>query len=71
VTEKNPIVHLFEYHLPVDEHRDFQKKFSADTLTKIKTDVYKRTLGVGKELNYESVPMIPSKYGFECVPEEM
>ena len=71
VTEKNPIVHIFEYHLPVDEHRDFRKKFSADTLTKIKTEVYKRTFGAGNELNCESVAEILSKYGFKCVPEEM
>ena len=71
VTERNPSVHLFEYHLPVDEHRNFQKKFSADKLTKIKTEIYKRTFGVGKELNCESVAEILSKYGFECVPEEM
>ena len=71
VTEKNPTVHLFEYHLPVEEHGDFLKKFNADTLTKIKTEVYEKTFAAGKALDCEAVAEIMSRYGFECRPDWM
>lgn len=71
ITQENPNVHLFQYHLPVEEYRDFQQRFSRDTLIKIKAEIYGKTLGSGKPVDCETVDEVFSKHGFECIPENM
>jgi len=71
VTQKNPNIHLFQYHLPVEEHKEFHKKYSRDTLIKIKGEIYEKTLAVGKAVDCETADEVLSKYGFKCVPENM
>ncbi len=71
VTQKNPNVHLFQYHLPVEEHEVFRKKFNRETLIKIKGEIYKKTLAVGKAVDCGTAREVLSKYGFKCVPENM
>lgn len=71
ITEDNPSLHLFQYHLPVEEYKDFQQRFDRDTLINMKTEIYRKTLGVGKPVDCETVDEVFSGYGFECVPENM
>ncbi len=71
VTQKRPYVHLLQYHLPVNEHEQFQQKYSRDQLIKMKDEIYEKTLAVGKALDCQTAMEVLSKHGFECVPENM
>jgi len=71
ITQKNPNVHLLQYHLPIEEHKDFQQKLGSDILIKIKTEIYEKTFAVGKQLDLETCKEVLSKYGFKCKPENM
>ena len=71
ITQKNPSVHLFQYHLPVEEYKDFRQRYSRDTLIKIKAEIYEKTLAVGKAVDCETVDEVFSRYGFKCIPENM
>ena len=71
VTQKTPNVHIFQYNLPVEEYKDFQRTFSRETLVKMKAEIYERTLAVGKAVDCEIVDEVFSRHGFKCLPENM
>ena len=71
VTQKNPNIHLLQYHLPVEEYKEFSEKYSRDTLIKIKGEIYEKTLAVGKSVDCETADEVLSKHGFKCLPENM
>jgi len=71
ITREKPSVHIFHYHLPVEEYRNFRRKFSRDALMKIKAEIYERTLAVGKPVDCETVNEVFSWHGFTCRPENM
>jgi len=71
VDSRNPNVHLLQYHLPVEEYRQFQQKYGTDMVLKMKTEIYQKTFAVGKEPSCELGEEIFSKYGVKCVPERM
>lgn len=71
ITQKNPNVHLLQYHLPVEEHKEFQQKYTRDMLIRMKREIYEKTLAVGKVVDCETAEEVLSKYGFKCVPENM
>jgi len=71
ITEKNTDVHLFEYHMPIGEYREFQKKYSRNTLIKIKEEIYKKTIPFNKPIDCEAVGNVLSSYGFKCEPGNM
>ena len=71
VTESDKNVHLFEYHMSVEEFRDFRKRFPKDALLKIKKAIYERTFAIGKPMDCASVQEVLSAYGFECRPGNM
>jgi heat shock protein HtpX len=71
ITQEKTNVHIFQYHLTVEEYKDFRKRFSKETLMKIKAEIYEKTLAVGKAVDCETVDEIFSRYGFRCIPENM
>ena len=71
VTSKNPNVHLFQYHLPVEDYQNIQQRFSDKEFAAIKSEIYKRTLAAGQPLNCGAVQEVFSKYGIRCNPENM
>jgi len=71
VTQKNPNIHLLQYHLPVEEYKEFSEKYSRDTLIKIKGEIYEKTLAVGKSVDCETANEVLSKHGFKCLPGNM
>lgn len=71
ITRDKAKVHIFQYHLPVEEYRDFRKRFSIEILMKMKAEIYERTLAIGKAVDCEAVGEVFSSYGFECVRENM
>lgn len=71
VTQKNPYVHLFQYHLPIEDLRGFQQKYDQDKLIKIKAEIYEKTLAVGKAIDCQTAGEVLSRYGFKCAPENM
>ncbi len=71
ITSEKPTVHIFHYHLPAEEYRDFRRRFNRETLMKIKAEIYERTLAVGRAVDCETANEVFSRYGFVCRPESM
>jgi heat shock protein HtpX len=66
ITESNPIIHLLEYHLPVEEHDAFIKNFTKEQLMQMKKEIYKRTISEKGEIDCEIAQKIFREYGLEC-----
>jgi len=71
ITSEKPTVHIFHYHLPAEEYRDFRRRFNRETLMKIKAEIYERTLAAGKPVDRETANEVFSRYGFVCRPESI
>jgi heat shock protein HtpX len=71
VTSKNRNVHLFQYHLPVEDYQKIKQRFSNKDFAAMKAEIYKRTLAAGEPLNCEVVQEVFSNYGIRCNPENM
>jgi len=71
ITQEKTNVHLFQYHLPVEEYKDFMQRFSKETLLKIKAEIYDKTLAVSRAIDCETVGEILMRFGFRCVQENM
>jgi len=71
VDPDNPIVHLLQYELPMEEYQALQSKYGPNTLLKMKTEIYENTLALGVEPNCELGGRVLSKYGFACDPQRM
>jgi len=69
ITQQNPTVHILQYNLPADEHKEFQAKFGKEQIIQMKTEIYNRTLAVGKEPTCELGEEVFAKYGVKCTPE--
>jgi heat shock protein HtpX len=68
ITPENPLVHIVEYQLPIEEYLDFQKKFGKETIVKMKKEIYDKTLAVGKDPTCEIGEETMESYGFKCNP---
>lgn len=71
IDSKNADVYLLQYHLPIEEYREFQSKYGEDLILKMKREIYDKTFAIGKEPSCELGGEILSKYGIKCVPERM
>jgi heat shock protein HtpX len=71
ITESNPIIHLLEYHLPLEDHDAFREKFSGSKLLDIKKEIYDQTILKRGEIDCEISGKIFKKYGFECEPKNL
>lgn len=69
ITPQNPKVHIIEYQLPIKEFKEFQDKFGNETITRMKTEIYNKTLAVGKQPTCEIGEEIMKSYGFHCNPQ--
>lgn len=69
ITPENPRVHIIEYQLPIKEFKEFQNKFGKTTVTRMKTEIYNKTLAVGKSPTCQLGEEIMENYGFKCNPE--
>ena len=71
ITKSNPMIHVLEYPLPLEEHDALMKKISKDQLVKLKREVYEETISKKGEIDCRSAHEIFSKYGIDCRPENM
>ena len=71
ITSENRSVHIFHYHLPIEEFKELSQKFNKQKLLEIKAEIYNKTLAVGKDIDCQTVHEVFAKYGFNCVPENM
>lgn len=71
ITERNPYIHLVEYHLPIEEHEDFRQKYSKKELEAIKKQIYDETLAKRGEINCDTVQRVLATHGFECSPQDL
>jgi heat shock protein HtpX len=69
ITEKNPFIHILEYHLPLREHDEFVQKFSKQKLTTLKKEVYEQLISAKGEIDCKKAGEIFLKYGFKCKPD--
>jgi heat shock protein HtpX len=68
ITPENPYLHILEYQLPVEEYMEFQKKFGKESVSKIKNEIYNKTLAQKKEPTCEMGEDVLKNYGFHCNP---
>jgi len=71
ITEKNPYLHVVEYHLPIEEHENFRQKYPKDVLLNIKKEIYDETLAKKGEIDCDTVHRILSKHELACRPEDL
>ena len=71
ITERNPTIHLLEYHAPWEEHEQFNKKFPKEKLAELKKAVYEQTIAKKGEIDSETVHQIFLRNGIECKPENL
>lgn len=71
ITKSNPSIHFLEYHLPLEEHDAFRRKFSRDKVIELKEKIYEETVSKKGEIDCETAHQIFLKYGFECKPENL
>jgi len=71
ITESNPIIHLLEYYLPLEEQDAFRKKFSRNKLLEMKKEIYDQTISKKGEIDCEIARKIFKKYGLECEPKNL
>jgi len=71
ITKSNPMIHVLEYPLPLEEHDALMKKISKDQLVKLKREVYEETISKKGEIDCRSAHEIFLKYGIDCRPENM
>ncbi|MBO3842408.1 MAG: M48 family metalloprotease [Candidatus Brockarchaeota archaeon] len=71
ITEKNPLIHVFQYNIPVSEYKSFLNKHGAEIFSKIKKEIYSKTLALGKPINYEVCAEVLSQYGLEYSSERV
>jgi heat shock protein HtpX len=70
ITESNPVIHVLEYTLPIEEGSP-AKKIPKDELIRLKKDVYEGTISKNGELDCQTAHQIFSKYGIDCKPENL
>ena len=70
ITERNPIIHLLEYPLPLEDDGPM-KKISKDELVRLKKDVYEETILKKGELDCQTAHQTFLKYGIECKQENL
>jgi len=71
ITPQNPRVHVFAYQLPFDGQEDFRRKLRGVSLIQIKSEIYDKTLALGKPVDCSEIGEILSKHGLECSTENM
>jgi len=71
ITEKNPIIQVLEYHLPLEEHDSFRQRLSKNKLMELKKEVYAQTIDLKGEIDCSTAHQIFQKYGLECEPENL
>jgi heat shock protein HtpX len=71
ITEENPIIHLLEYSLPLEEHDDFREKYPKEKILEIKKEVYEQTIAQKGEIDCETTGQVFRKHGLECNPENL
>ena len=68
VDSRNPYMHLFEYHLPIDQYREFMWRYGPDLIQRIKREIYERTFALGMEPSCEIAEEVLLRYGMRCEP---
>ncbi len=71
ITKTNPIIHLLEYPIALDEHDSLRERISKDELVKLKKEVYEKTISKNGEIDCQTAHQILSRYGINCKQEDM
>jgi heat shock protein HtpX len=71
ITEKNPYIHLLQYHLPISENGQFKEAYSREKLNALKEEIYKEVIEKKGEINCEDAGKVFEKYGIACQPENL
>ena len=63
ITQTNPIIHLLEYYLPIEEKNPVKQKFSREKLIAIKKEIYEEIIDKKGQLVSEAAQKIFEKHG--------
>jgi heat shock protein HtpX len=66
ITKENPLVHIIEYQLPLEDFMKFREKFGKDMIIKMKNEIYKKSLARGLEPTCQLGEDVFQEYGFNC-----
>ncbi len=70
INEKNPYIHVLQYPFSLDQP-DSVEKMSKESITKLKHDIYQRTIATNGELSCSTASDIFSEYGINCKNENL
>lgn len=71
ITQKNPYIHLLQYHLPLSENEQFEEDYPRSKLIAIKEEIYREVILKKGEINCEDAGHILEKHGVSCQPENL
>jgi heat shock protein HtpX len=71
ISQRNPSIHLLQYHLPVEEYRILRQKYGINKIIEMKREIYEKTLAVKGELDCQTAQEVFAKYGIDCKPENL
>ncbi len=71
ITKANPIIHLLEYYLPIEEKSPVNQKFSREKLIAIKKEIYEEIIDKKGQLVSEAAQKIFEKHGVSTQLENL
>jgi heat shock protein HtpX len=71
ITEKDPFIHILEYHLPLAENEQFKEEYPQEKLVAIKEEIYKDVIEKHGEIDCENAGRILEKHGVHCESDNL
>jgi len=69
ITKENPYIHILQFHLPIKNYEKIEDRLDEDSILKIKTEIYDKTLAKGREPTCKLGERILGKNGVKCAPD--
>jgi heat shock protein HtpX len=71
ITASSPYVHILQYHIPPEQVGMFRKKYTKDTLLRIKKEIYDRTSALDRPIDSQVAQEAFSNYEINIRPENL
>jgi heat shock protein HtpX len=71
ITEKNPLIHILQYHIPLALTEQFMSTYSKDKLLSVKREIYNEVIRKKGEVSCSEAGKILEKHGIICQPENL
>jgi heat shock protein HtpX len=71
ITEKNPLIHILQYHIPLALTEQFMSTYSKDKILSVKREIYNEVIRKKGEVSCSEAGKILEKHGIICQPENL